>query len=307
MSQSLEITSSSGLKELDIVTDSKGVIVLNIYQPSKTANHALSFHFEYCPQQVASPIHEIMEGRDDRIRYFYRVLWFTDDGRLEHFCASPKPSDVIEVNDVVITREWVSEYCRITGNRSKNYPPNAKKATLAPMDMLAISAQDIVSKTLDCDYIHNGSHTAVHLSNRIQYVDGAKPLKIGDIVSCKSTISELINADIGKRIVIDIRIYLGDMQIAVMYSSLVWRGVFVEDDVAYKHITEPASRVVLRSIKDVKALETKEWFVYREDSEGALQPGSVLEFHLKSDYRYSSKEIYSSIKTAGSVLLRSST
>ncbi|KAI8318453.1 hypothetical protein GQ54DRAFT_280754, partial [Martensiomyces pterosporus] len=307
MIQSLKITSSSGLKELDIAAGSNGVIVLTIYQPSKTANHALSFHFEYCPQQVALPIHEILEGRDERIRRFYRVLWFTDDSKLTRIRASYKPADPIEVNNAVITREWVSEYCRITGNRSENYAPNSKKATLAPMDMLVIAAQDIISMSLDCDYVYAGSLAAIHLYNRIQYVDGARLLGIGDTVSCKSVITELSNTDIGKRIVVDGQIYREGTPIAVLQSSFLWRGVSIEDDATYKSVSEPVSQVVLRSIEDVKALETREWFVYCEGSEGALQPASVIEFHLKSDYRYSSKDIYSSIKTTGSVLLRSST
>ncbi|KAI8318135.1 hypothetical protein GQ54DRAFT_322741, partial [Martensiomyces pterosporus] len=307
MSQSLEITSSSGLKELDIVTDSKGVIVLNIYQPSKSATHALSFHFEYCPLQVASPIHEIMEGRDDRIRYFYRVLWFTDDGRLEHLRASPKPSDVIEVNDVVITREWTSEYCSVIGNHSVNYPPNSERAALAPMDMLAVVSMDILCKSITTEHVHNGALNLVHLFNHMQYANGARLLKIGDTVSSKSIISELSNVDVGKRIVIDIQIYREGAQIATLQSSFLWRGIYAEESKMFKRVAEPLSQVTLRSIEEIKALETREWFVYREDSERALQPGSVLEFHLKSDYRYSSKDIYSSIKTAGSVLLRSST
>ncbi|KAI8318623.1 hypothetical protein GQ54DRAFT_321606, partial [Martensiomyces pterosporus] len=306
MSQSLKITSNSGLKELDVAINN-GVIVLTIYQPSKTANHALSFHFEHHPLQAASPIHEIMEGRDDRIRYFYRVLWFTDYGRLERLRIYSDLPDVIEVNDVAITREWVSEYCRVIGNHSSNYPPNSERATLTPMDMLAVVSMNNIFKSLTSEYVHNGVLNLVHLFSHTCYADGAKLLKIGDTVSCKSVISELANTDVGKRIVIDIQIYREGVQIAVLQSSFLWRGVFIEDGVTYKSVTEPVSQVALMNIEDAKALETREWFVYREGSEGILQPGSVLEFHLKSDYRYSSKEIYSSIKTTGSVLLRSST
>ncbi|KAI8326430.1 hypothetical protein GQ54DRAFT_336614 [Martensiomyces pterosporus] len=305
--QSLEVTRSSGCKDLDLVISDRGIIVLNIYQPSGTTIHALNLQFAYHPSQPASPIHEVMSGRDDCIRQFYTLLWAGNGKRLLQAPTFSMPGHTIEVKDVLVTSKWVSEYCSVIGTRSVNYQPNSKKATLAPMDMLAIVSVDNLFKSMTSEYVHNGLFNLVHLFNRIQYADGAKLLKVGDTVSCKSGISGLANTDAGKAIVVDILIYREGIQIAVVQSSLLWRGVFIEEDIAYKLVTEPVSQVALKSIEDVKALETREWFVYREGSEGALQPGSVLEFHLKSDYRYSSKDIYSSIKTTGSVLLRSST
>ncbi|KAI8317916.1 hypothetical protein GQ54DRAFT_323777, partial [Martensiomyces pterosporus] len=304
--QSLEITSSSGCKDLDLVISNKGLIVLNIYQPSETSTHALSLHFAHQPSQVSLPIHEIMEGRDERIHRYFTALWITDSDDLAQDYAFPMPGDTIEVKDAVVTKEWVSEYCSVIGNHSVNYPPNSERAALAPMDMLAVVSMDNLCKSITTERVHDGVLNLVHVFNRIQYADGARLLKIGDTVSCKSIISELSNTDGGKRIVIDIQIYREGAQIATLQSSFLWRGVFIEEDIAYKLVAEPVSQVALKSIEDVMALETSEWFVYCEGSEGALQPGSVLEFHLKSDYHYSSKEIYSSIKTAGCVLLRSS-
>ncbi|KAI8318418.1 fatty acid synthase beta subunit, partial [Martensiomyces pterosporus] len=305
--QSLEVTRSSGCKDLDLAISDKGVVMLNIYQPSGTTIHALGLHFVYHPSQPSSPIHEVMSGRDNRIRQFNTLLWAGSGKRLPQAPTFCMPGDTIEIKDVLVTNKWVSEYCSVIGTRSVNYPPNSKKATLAPMDMLAIVSVDNLLKSMTSEYVHNGLFNLVHLFNRIQYVDGAKLLKIGDTVSCKSTISELANTDVGKRAIIDIKIYREGAQIAVVRTSILWRGVFIEEDIAYKLVTEPVLQVTLKGIENIKVLETREWFVYCEGSEGALQPGSVLEFHLKSDYRYSSKDIYSNIKTAGTVLLRSST
>ncbi|KAI8317877.1 hypothetical protein GQ54DRAFT_324008, partial [Martensiomyces pterosporus] len=264
MIQSLEITSSRGVKELDIAAGSNGVIVLNIYQPSGTTTHALNLQFVYHPSQPTSSIHEIMSGRDDCIRQFYTLLWNGDGKRLLHAATFPMPGDTIEVKDVLVTSNWVSEYCSVIGTRSVNYPPNSKKATLAPMDMLAIVSVDNLFKSMTSEYVHNGLLSLVHLFNRIQYADGAKLLKIGDTVSCKSDISEVANTDAGKAIVVDILIYREGVQIAVVQSSLLWRGVFIEEDIAYKLVTEPVLRVTLKSIENIKVLETREWFVYCE-------------------------------------------
>ncbi|KAI8319305.1 hypothetical protein GQ54DRAFT_320354 [Martensiomyces pterosporus] len=305
--QSLGVTRSSGNKDIDISIDDRGVIVLTIYQPSVTTTHALGLRFAYNPSQPASPIHEVMSGRDDHIRQFYTLFGKGNSKRLLNAATFPMPGDAIEVKDIIVTKEWVSKYCSVIGNRSANYPPNSKKATLAPMDMLAIISIDNLSKSMTSEYVHNGLLSLVHLFSHTRYADGASLLKICDTVSCKSVISELANTDAGKRIVVDIQIFREDAQIAMVQSSLLWRGVFIKEDIAYKHDTEPLSRVVLKSIEDIKALESREWFIYREGSEGALQPASVIEFHLESRYRYSSKDIYSSIKTTGSVLLSSST
>ncbi|KAI8318067.1 hypothetical protein GQ54DRAFT_314840, partial [Martensiomyces pterosporus] len=90
--QSLEVTRSSGGKGLDLAISGKGVVVLNIYQPSAASVHSLGLHFAYYPSQVSSPIHEIMEGRNDRIRDFYNALWLTDSGVLQQL-QTYKPDD----------------------------------------------------------------------------------------------------------------------------------------------------------------------------------------------------------------------
>ncbi|KAI8318728.1 hypothetical protein GQ54DRAFT_280477, partial [Martensiomyces pterosporus] len=305
--QSLEVTRSSGNKDLDLAISDRSVIVLTIYQSLGRTTHALGLHFAYDPSQPASPIHEVMSGRDNRIRQFYTLLGTGDDKQLLQSAAFSIPGDSIEVKDIVVTKEWVGEYCSVIGNHSENYPPNSESATLAPMDMLAIVSMDNMFKSMTSEYVHSGLFSLVHIFSHTQYADGARLLKIGDTVSCKSTISELANTDAGKRIVVDIQVYREGVQISVVQSSLLWRGVFIEEDSAYKLFTEPVVRVTLKSAEDVKALETREWFVYCVGSEGVLQPGSVLEFHLVSKYRYSSRGVYSSVEATGRVLLRSST
>ncbi|KAI8317934.1 DUF1729-domain-containing protein, partial [Martensiomyces pterosporus] len=212
--QSIKITRSSGGKDLDLAIRGKGVVVLNIYQPSAASVHALGLHFAYYPSQVSSPIHEIMEGRNDRIRDFYNALWLTDSGVQQQF-QTYKPDDVVEVSKLAVTKKRVGEYCSVIGNRSGNYPPNSGKATLAPMDMLNIVSLQNMRNSITAEYVHDGVLNLVHLFNHIQYTDGARLLKIGDTVSCKSVISELANTDVGKRIIVDIQIYREGAQIAV--------------------------------------------------------------------------------------------
>ncbi|KAI8317842.1 DUF1729-domain-containing protein [Martensiomyces pterosporus] len=193
--QSLEISSSSGCKELGISINDTGVIEFSIYLSPETTTHALSFHFAYRPLQAPLPIHEVMDGRDDHIRQLYAILGARDRKQLLGAATFPMPEDPIEFKGVVVTKEWVGEYCSVIGNHSENYPPNSERATLAPMDMLAIVSMDNLFRSMISEYVHNGLLNMVHLFNHTQYADGATPLKIGDTVSCKSVTSELTNTD----------------------------------------------------------------------------------------------------------------
>ncbi|KAJ1952998.1 fatty acid synthase alpha subunit Lsd1, partial [Dipsacomyces acuminosporus] len=153
----------------------------------------------------------------------------------------------------------------------------------------------------------HGLLNLVHQTHHIEYTDGAQPLRVGDVIDYKAQVTEISNTDIGKSIKVSVFVYSGGIQVAQINDEVVYRNVFIDPELSFKHVAEPVSLVTLHKQEDVAVLETREWFVYCDGMEGSLRPGSKLEFHLTSDYRYKSRTIYSSTSIAGQALLHTST
>ncbi|KAJ2357202.1 fatty acid synthase alpha subunit Lsd1, partial [Coemansia sp. RSA 2618] len=86
--------------------------------------------------------------------------------------------------------------------------------------------------------------------------------------------------------------------------GLLYRGYYVEPSKAYRREHGQTIYIVLSSDVDVSVLETKDWFIYREDTLVRLQPNVPIEFCLDSEYRFKSDGLYSSIVTSGTVAVK---
>ncbi|KAJ2738873.1 fatty acid synthase alpha subunit Lsd1, partial [Coemansia sp. BCRC 34301] len=82
--QSVEIIDAAGHKALDFaVEEADGTIRFNMYSAPRGAVCTLELLFRYHAQMPYAPIHEVMEGRNERIKRFYAQVWFEDSAQGE--------------------------------------------------------------------------------------------------------------------------------------------------------------------------------------------------------------------------------
>ncbi|KAJ2908902.1 fatty acid synthase alpha subunit Lsd1, partial [Coemansia aciculifera] len=303
--RSLEVVDIKGVLRVKIERNSEGIIKLNIYHPVASGTTSLCYLFVYQPQQPLTPIHFVVEGHSARVRKMCMDAWF------DNADVPTDSSDVADVNSrldsdgFVITKEHVRAFCQNVGNRSKHYSLEANGELFAPMDFLAASTTPNLLRVLTSTAVTNSLLKILHMHNKYQLVDGAPMLKVGDNVSSKLVVGNLVNTPIGRKVTIVVDLSCRGQKVASVEAAFIYRDDFVDTDKAFEHVLDQRFTIQLATEVEVIALEAKEWFVYCEDASARVLPGSIVEFHLDSTYRFKSEITYSSVSTNGRVFVKS--
>ncbi|KAJ2001606.1 fatty acid synthase alpha subunit Lsd1, partial [Coemansia thaxteri] len=305
--QAVEVIDASGYKALDISVEAGNTIRLNMYSAPRGAVCTLELLFQYQAQMPYVPIHEIMEGRNERIKRFYAQVWFENSKDGEAVIGVTDPEFEFTHRDELIRKEDIRQFCLVVGNQSDRYVEHNDGVVFAPMDFAGracwpMTCKSILPKIVDGDVLN-----LVHMSNGFRILDGAEPLRAGDVVESKAKIVEVTNEETGKRSRIKGYVYRNGKPVVEVTTSFFYRGAFTDFANTYRNIDEQPSRVTLQTTKDIAVLKSKEWFVPLEGTGHELHPDSILEFRLSSRYRFKSRTVYSNIVTTGRVMMQVST
>ncbi|KAJ1649848.1 fatty acid synthase alpha subunit Lsd1, partial [Coemansia sp. RSA 25] len=278
-----------------------------MYSAPRGAVCTLELVFRYQTQMPYAPIHEVMEGRNERIKRFYAQVWFEDSAQGESVIGVTDPEYEFTHSDELIRKEDIRQFCLVVGNQSDRYVEHTDGVVFAPMDFAGracwpMTCKSILPKIVDGDVLN-----LVHMSNGFRILDGAEPLRAGDVVESKAKIVEVTNEESGKRSRIKGHVYRNGKPVVEITTSFFYRGSFTDYANTYRNIDEQPSRVTLHSTKDIAVLKSKEWFVPLEATGHELHPESILEFRLSSRYRFKSRTVYSNIVTTGRVMMQVST
>ncbi|KAJ2798834.1 fatty acid synthase alpha subunit Lsd1, partial [Coemansia guatemalensis] len=134
------------------------------------------------------------------------------------------------------------------------------------------------------------------MSNGFRMVDGAEPLRAGDVVESRAKIVEVTIEETGKRSRIRGHVFRDGKPVVEVTTSFFYRGAFTD----FANTFRNPMRLTLESTRDIAVLRSKEWFVPLEAGH-ELQAGAILEFQLESQYRFKSSTMYSRITTKGRV------
>ncbi|KAJ2108914.1 fatty acid synthase alpha subunit Lsd1, partial [Coemansia sp. RSA 922] len=304
--QSVEIIDAAGHKALDFAVEADGTILFNMYSAPRGAVCTLELVFRYQAQMPYAPIHEVMEGRNERIKRFYAQVWFEDSADGESVIGVTDPEFEFTHSNELIRKEDIRQFCLVVGNQSDRYVEH-DGVVFAPMDFAGracwpMTCKSILPKIVDGDVLN-----LVHMSNGFRILDGAEPLRAGDVVESKAKIVEVTNEESGKRSRIKGHVYRNGKPVVEITTSFFYRGSFTDYANTYRNVDEQPSRVTLQSTKDIAVLKSKEWFVPLEGTGHELHPESILEFRLSSMYRFKSRAVYSNIVTTGRVMMQVST
>jgi fatty acid synthase subunit alpha, fungi type len=129
-----------GFKAVEILyTPSSHLIDITIFEERLDVSVPLSLHFEYKPSMGSTPIHEIAEGRNERIKQFYWKLWYGDNEVLPKIDIRDKftgPETTVEAGAV-------EAFCAIVGNQGESFKTVRNSDAKAPMDFAIVTGWQV--------------------------------------------------------------------------------------------------------------------------------------------------------------------
>lgn len=133
---------------------STNLIDVTIFEERRQVSVPLTLQFEYKPSMGSAPIHEIVDGRNSRIKAFYWKLWYGDDQSLPDLDVH----DVFTGPEVTLDGEDIEKFCSIVGNNDESFKSVRTDKIGAPMDFAIVAGWQV------CIHCIMG-----YLSNRVPF------------------------------------------------------------------------------------------------------------------------------------------
>ncbi|WVQ99903.1 hypothetical protein IAU59_007046 [Kwoniella sp. CBS 9459] len=321
--QTLEITSSNGTVTSVVAygsarsfgphpSDFKAVelsfdpatndITLVLNEERKGSTVPLHFAFKYKPDMGYAPIHEVVDGRNKKIKDFYWRLWFGDNEILPELALDTN----FTCGETAVDAQAVQRFCDIVGNQGESFKSARNDKISAPMDFAIVLGWQSIMKAIFPSHIDGDLLKLVHLSNGFRMVEGVAPIKAGDACSAEARVVSVSNSDSGKTVKVKGYVLRAGEPVIEVTSSFLYRGRFTDYHNTFETIDESDYVVELSKPTSVGVLQAKPWFEWDDDSR-PLAVGTKLTFKTKSELRYKDKTTFSSVKVTGAAFIRSST
>ncbi|KAG0203436.1 3-oxoacyl-[acyl-carrier-protein] synthase [Mortierella sp. GBA30] len=263
--------------------------------------------FHYTPEKGYAPIHEVMEGRNERIKEFYYKLWFPSEENQFNAClATDAFTEKFICNGEQVNTPEIKEFCQAVGNQAELYVERRQKVVYAPMDFAIVVGWKSIIKAIFPKSIDGDLLKLVHLSNGFRMLDGAESLKQGDIVDTVAEINAVVNNDSGKLVQVKGVVLREGKRVMEVTSEFLYRGTFTDYQNTFQKTVETPVEVKLTSTKDVAVLKSKEWIQWAE-GEHTVGPNASLVFRLNTIVRFKNKTAFSHVETTGTVTMQIST
>ncbi|GAA95524.1 uncharacterized protein L969DRAFT_45497 [Mixia osmundae IAM 14324] len=320
-------SSDSGTSSTDILQSDDEILGPDNVVP-------LKLQYAYKPQYGFAPLHEVTEGRNERIKQHYWRLWGLDtpstaaqtgatdqDGGMRQGFSSLSVDAEFIGDDVYIDHQDVQRFCRVVGNAQQAYRADASASLDAkgksreiglpvPMDFAMKLGWKSLMTAIFPQAIDGDLLRLVHLSNAFSYLSDTIVLRTGDTVNSSSRISKVVNSDSGKVVTVTGTIFLksspsgtlddhtGSVPVVEVESSFLYRGNFDDFAGTFESRKETNYALTFKSAQDVAVLKSKEWFEWLDDSV-LLTINDTLTFEVESDIRFKTKASFASLDVTG--------
>ncbi|KAI1261032.1 fatty acid synthase beta subunit dehydratase [Xylariaceae sp. FL1019] len=284
---------------IEVKFDGKSRIVVNMIKDTTALGEPVSLplRFYYHPEAGYAPIHEVIEGRNDRIKEFYWRAWFGDD-------EMDLDGDVhcqFDGGRNKITSKDINDFVHAVGNTGEAFVDRPGKEMFAPMDFAIVVGWKAITKPIFPRKIDGDLLKLVHLSNGFRMMPGAEPLKKGDEVKTTAQINAVINQESGKMVEVCGTIYRDGEAVMEVTSQFLYRGVYTDFENTFQRKLETPMQVHLTTSKDVAVLQSKDWIQFDNNQIELL--GQTLTFRLQSLVKFKNRTVFDSVATRGQVLL----
>jgi enoyl reductase-like protein len=122
-----------------VFDDKASTISVTVNEDRNDVYVPLEFSFIYRPDQGFAPIHEVVEGRNKRIKAFYWKLWFGDNEDLPEIDIG----DTFVGPEVTIDATAIERFCAVVGNQGESFKSKRNGTVEAPMDFAIVTGWQV--------------------------------------------------------------------------------------------------------------------------------------------------------------------
>ncbi|KAJ3916064.1 fatty acid synthase [Lentinula edodes] len=282
-----------------IFNSSTNLIDVTIFEERNKVAVPLTLQFEYKSAMGSAPIHEVVTGRNMRIKAFYWKLWYGDDQSLPELDIH----DTFTGPDVTLKAEDIEKFCSVVGNNDESFKSVRTTTISAPMDFAIVAGWQAIIKSIFPASIDGDLLKLVHLSNSFRMMKGARPFQAGDICRSEAKIVSVVNSGPGKVVKVKGHVYRDAKPVVEVVSAFLYRGVFTDYENTFETTEEPDYIVTLATDADVSVLQSKEWFDWEDDTR-PLSPGIPLIFRVQSEVSFMDRTSYRELSVSGEIFVR---
>ncbi|RAK98538.1 sterigmatocystin biosynthesis fatty acid synthase subunit beta [Aspergillus ibericus CBS 121593] len=287
--------SSTEQPVVSIHCDATKHISVDLHQPGAftAAPAVLSLKYKALTSGLSPALEEIVDGRNDRIKDFYRNLWLgAGADAIQDIHAT------FQGPEVTLTSTLLADLYQTLG-----LTPTGIRPTALPMDIAIVIAWEPLVEPLISTGIEGDLLRLVHRSNDIAYVPGAEPFQIGDVLRASSQIQAIVIEPTGKSVVVKATIERADEPIACVTANFFIRGPYTDYASCFERITEPVTQLEVATPVDEALLQSRPW-LQLDDAEAQLV-GKTLCFQLETSTEWKDQTTFKTLQTSGTVSLLS--
>ena len=269
-------------------------VVVDIYFPfyGISGPPHLALTFSYDRSRKPYSLAEIIEGRNCKIRNFYKQVWAGGQAG-----SDESPDTYFQGKKLTITPQMARDMITTVGLSYFDSEMADHDADVLPIDSCIVIAWDVLVRPLLLKEIDGDLLALVHLSNSFQYYAGATPLRIGDIVQSKSHVSAITISDAGKTVEVRASIERDGKPVVLITSAFLLKGSFDDFGSTFKYNQEPEMELEIKNRQDEMLLKNREWFHLHDPSLSLVE--KHLHFRLRTRTTWESQKVLDSLETRG--------
>ncbi len=240
--------------------------------------HELVYYYNDSSGQGYAPIHEVMAGRAQRIKDFYRGLMF--EGELSGLGIETPFTNTYTVTDADIRQMF-----RAVNNDPKASPQKGADGRLrAPLNVGIKVIWESFFKTLFPEEIDADIFKLLHQSAGLEMLTSDTYFYSGDSFDVSIAINEIENTVGGKRIRVSGTVTRNGEPVAKTAQEVFIRGNYSREELSLYRRETVTETVKLESEADVQTLLKRSWFKPAEGIQ--IKKGDTLSFKVDVNHRF---------------------
>ncbi|KAI0817879.1 sterigmatocystin biosynthesis fatty acid synthase subunit beta [Xylaria sp. FL0064] len=258
--------------------------------PSGCASLVLDWEYDERTRQLI----DATVNRDRRVQEFYAHLWLgqKDAGR------EGRLTDIFSGGKFELTQELQSSLHSVVSQAFIGASPVSPTDVL-PLESAVIASWEAIMRPLLINDLQGDLMRLVHQSINVEYVSGASPLLVGDLVSSESSIRSITIEASGKSISVEAKILREGSHIATVGSKFFIKGKFSQDQPIFKIKDEPLIELKIQSDIDEVVLKDRTW-LHLDDPSISLV-GKTLLFQVHTSSQWASQNSATNLTVRGTV------
>ncbi|KAI4159531.1 MAG: hypothetical protein LQ342_006532 [Letrouitia transgressa] len=260
--------------------DEDNVVAL-LHDSVSRAEATLEFRFKYSCDIANGKLSEDINGRNQKIKDFYGEIWL---GRKPDDLQATKIQERFSGSSVTLTSQMVQDFSRALSPHHVTWGLQRSSDQFVPLDISIVIVWEalvkpLLSPAIDCDLLQ-----LLHRSNEFQYINGAKPLRVGDALEASSQVQSVTIQDGNKLVEIVGEIMRDGVVIIEVRSKFFCKGSFTDFADTMSSVKEPDFEVLVKSEKEIALLTSRKWLNIFQDPQALI--GETLIFAVTSQTTY---------------------